>query len=102
MAEKEYDFESGVLHFNIDPFEMDPNEQELAIAKAIHPKIAAPFIDITCTNYIASETIGRLTAAASTCLEDGRHLTVLAQKNVAMMLERTGFAKVGNIKKASE
>jgi len=102
LADRDYNFESGVLHFNIDPFEMDPDELELAISKAVHPQIAAPFIDITCTNYIASQTIGKLTDAATRCLEDGRHLTVLAQKNVAMMLERTGFAKVGNIKKASE
>ena len=102
MGDRDYDFESGVLHFNVEPSEMDADELELAIAKAVHPAIAAPFIDITVTNYIASLTIGKLTDAASRCLQDGRHLTVLAQKNVAMMLERTGFAKVGIIKKVSE
>lgn len=102
MGDRDYVFESGILTFNIDPAEMDPDEVELAISKATHPTIAAPFIDMTVTNYIASMTIGKLTDAASRCLESGRHLTVLAQKNVAMMLERTGFAKVGIIKKATD
>ena len=102
MADRDYNFQSGVLTFNVDPAEMDPDELELAVSQAIHTTVAAPFIDMTVTNYIASSTIGRLTDAATRCLEDGRHLTVLAQKNVAMMLDRTGFAKVGIIKRASE
>ena len=102
MGDRDYNFDSGVLSFNVDPAEMDPDELDLAISTATHPTVAAPFIDITVTNYIASLTRGKLSDAASKCLADGRHLTVLAQKNVAMMLERTGFAKVGIIKKATD
>ena len=102
MADRDYTFDSGVLTFHVDPAEMDPVEIELALGKATHSSIGAPFVDMTVTNYIASETIGRLIEAGTKCLEDGRHLTVMAQKNVAMMLERTGFMKVGHIKKATD
>jgi anti-anti-sigma regulatory factor len=101
LAQRGYEFDSGVLTFKVDPADMDQDQVELVLKMATHPSIAAPFVDLTVTNYISSNVIGKLTAAASTCLEDGRHMTVLAQKNVAMMLERTGFAKVGIIKKAS-
>ena len=102
MGDRDYDFDSGVLTFNIDPSEMEPDDLELAFRKATHPAIAAPFIDMTVTNYISSSFIGKLVAAATKCLEDGRHLTVLAQKNVGMMLDRTGFAKVGIIKRSTD
>ncbi len=91
----DFDFEDGLLRFNIDTGSMEESAFELALSNAFRWSKGNLKIDISLTAYISSTAIGLLIAEALSCRSRGSGLTVVARGQVAEMLRRTGFDKAG-------
>ena len=100
--ERKYEFSDGVLTFNVSTASIDRSEFELALANAVGWTKGDLTVDMSNGDYIASQTIGQLMVVAVGLNSKGHRLKVVAHPKVALMLERTGFAKVGEIEAAEK
>jgi hypothetical protein len=96
--ERPFSVDAGVMRVNKELDEVEPEEFADAVRHLVRSGAAAPVLDIAGLNFLPSYHIDGIRAAAEEALHEGRSLTVLAKRNVGVLLERMGLGAVARVK----